>query len=248
MQPTESSEPTRHLPLPGTYNVRDIGGYATLEGRTVRWRTCFRADSLHRLEPEAQQALIDHGIQTVIDLRRSDEAEAAPNVFARSSHVTYRHLSLLVDAPPQPGTPRPLVETYRHILDERQGQVSDILHMLAAPGGTPAVIHCTAGKDRTGVIVALILALVGVPPTTIIEDYALSSRYLVGRFLEEMRQRASKRGYTWEQYEPLMGCPPEYMQTVLHHLEETHGGVEAYTRSVGCSDELIARLRAALLA
>lgn len=247
MQPTESSEPTRHLPLTGTYNVRDIGGYTTLAGRTVRWRTCFRADSLHRLEPEAQQALIDHGIRTVIDLRRSDEAEAAPNVFATSSCITYRRLSLLVDAPPKPGVPRPLVETYRHILDERQEQVSDILHMLAAPGGMPAVIHCTAGKDRTGVIVALILALIGVPPATIIADYALSSRYLVGPFIEEMRQRASKRGYTWEQYEPLMGCPPEYMQTVLHHLDETHGGVETYTRSIGCSDELIASLRTVLL-
>lgn len=247
MQSTESHEPARHLPLAGTYNVRDIGGYATHAGRTIRWRTCFRADSLHRLEPEAQKTLLDHGVRTVIDLRRSDEIEAAPNVFAGSSSVTYRHLSLLVDTPPTPGVPRPLVETYRHILNARQAQIGEIFHLLAAPGALPAVLHCTAGKDRTGIIVALVLALVGVPTTTIIEDYALSARYLVGPFREETRQRALQRGYVWEQYEPLLGCPPEYMRTILQHVDETHGGIEAYTRSIGCSDELMTCLREALV-
>jgi len=243
-----TSEPGRHLPLPGTYNVRDIGGYRSRDGRTIQWRTFWRADSLHRLPLEAQVTLLDYGVRTVIDLRRSDELQAAPNVFAASTAVTYCHLSLQVDAPLVPGTPRLLVDTYRHMLDERQEQIRETLQVLAAPGGLPAVVHCTAGKDRTGLIAALVLGLAGVPEDTIVEDYALSSRYLVGPFLEETRQRALRRGYTWEQYEPLVRCPPEFMYATLQHLKERYGSIEAYARTIGLGPEQITRFQNLLLA
>jgi protein-tyrosine phosphatase len=243
-----TSEPSRHLSLPGTYNVRDIGGYRTRDGRTVQWRTFLRADSLHRLPPEAQVTLLDYGVRTVIDLRRSDELQAAPNVFAGSTAVTYCHLSLQVDTPPVPGTPPRLVDAYRHMLDERQAQICETLQRLAAPEGLPAVVHCTGGKDRTGLIAALVLGLAGVPEDTIVEDYTLSSRYLVGQFLEETRQRALRRGYTWEQYEPLVRCPPEFMHATLQHLNEQYGGIEAYARTIGLGQEQLTRFRGRLLA
>jgi protein-tyrosine phosphatase len=238
----------RHLALPGTYNMRDVGGYRTRNGRTTRWRTFWRADSLHRLPPETQAALLAHGVRTVLDLRRSDELRAAPNVFAASPAVAYRHLSLLVDTPPVPGIPQPLVDTYRRLLDERQAQICETLRILAAPGGLPAVVHCTAGKDRTGLITALVLGLAGVPEETIVEDYALSARYLVGPFLEEIRQRALARGYTWEQYQPLVRCPPEFMRAILQYLTKRYGGIEAYAHTIGFGPEQIAQLRDALLA
>lgn len=238
----------RHLPLAGTYNVRDIGGYRTNDGRETRWRRFFRADSLHRLTVEAQNTLLGHGLLTVIDLRRSDELEAAPNVFAGSNRITYRHLSLLMDIRPTPGTPRPLVETYRTILDERQEQVGEVIRFLAAPDSFPAVIHCTAGKDRTGLIVALILGLAGVPEATIIEDYALTAHYLNGAFLDEIRQRALSRGYSWSQYEPLVQCPPEFMHTTLQHVSKRYGGIEPYVRSIGLQADEIEALRHAIVA
>lgn len=247
MQPTTPSEPDRHLPLPGTYNVRDIGGYPTRNGQTTRWRTLFRADNLHRLPPEAQVTLLEHGVNTVIDLRRTDELEAAPNVFANSDRVDYCHQSLLVDTPPESGNPRALPDTYRHILDERQTQVRDVLRLLATPGALPAVVHCSAGKDRTGVIIALFLSLAGVPSETIVADYALTSTYLVGSFVDEIRQRALKRGYTWEQYAPQVQCPPEFMQVTLQHLEDRYGGIDAYVRTIGLNAAEIEHLRSVLV-
>lgn len=235
--------PDRHLLLAGTYNVRDVGGYRTRDGRSLRWRTLFRADSLHRLPLDAQTALLGHGIRSVIDLRRSDELQAAPNVFASSTTVRYHHCSLLVDTPPQPGVPQPLVETYRHMLDARQSQIREILELLVTPGRLPAVVHCTAGKDRTGLIVALVLGLVGVSDETIVADYALSATCLGDPYLEETRQRALARGYTWEQYLPLVQCPPEFMQTTLQYIQERYGGIDAYTRTIGLTPEHIDRLR-----
>ena len=249
MQRAMPPEPQRHLRLDGTYNVRDIGGYRTHDGRITRWQTLFRADSLHRLPPAAQTMLLDYGLRLVLDLRRSDELQAAPNVFTTSSSVQYLHLSLLTDTlPVVNGDPRPLVDTYRTILDERQAQVYQVLSTLATPGNLPAVLHCTAGKDRTGVIIALVLGLVGVPAATIVADYALTATCLGEPFMEETRQRALLRGYTWEQYKPLVGCPPEYMETTLQYLETQYGGIDAYVRRIGLSEAQFAYLRTALVA
>src|SRR4030095_14489658 len=85
MQSSASSVLSRHLGLAGTYNLRDTGGYRTLDGRTTRWLTFLRSDSLHRVPPMAQTTLLNYGVRTVIDLRRSDELHVAPNVFASSS-------------------------------------------------------------------------------------------------------------------------------------------------------------------
>ena len=142
---------TRHLGLEGTYNLRDLGGYRTLDGRTTRWRTFFRSDSLHRLPPAAQTTLLDYGVRMIIDLRRSDELRVAPNVFAGSPVVTYHQISLLMDTPPRRGArPRPLVETYRMILDERQESLRQALATLAAPGGCQRWCTVRLGRIAPG--------------------------------------------------------------------------------------------------
>lgn len=237
--------PRRHLPLEGTYNVRDCGGYLTREGRAVKWGVFFRADGLHRLTPEGQARLLGQGVQTIIDLRRSEELKTAPNVFAASSNVQYHHVSLLVDeegsAKPQ-RDPEPLVVMYRRILDERQGQVYKTLSTFADTAGLPGLVHCTAGKDRTGLITALLLALVGVPHETIIADYALTSTYLGKGFMEDIKKRALQKGFTWEQYAPLVTCPPENMMQTLRHIDETYGGVPSYLRHIGLSQAQLAHL------
>lgn len=248
MQRDILTHPKRHLPLDGTYNVRDIGGYSTSHGGMTRWGVFFRADGLHRLTAESQAAFQGHGLKTIIDLRRSNELEAAPNVFANSTDLAYHHLSLLVDELPDVKNPRPLVEMYQTILDERQDQVRTVLSTFAAPAALPGVVHCTAGKDRTGIIVALILGLLGVPHETIVQDYALTSTYLGDAFVEESKQRALKRGYRWEQYEPLVTCPPENMEATLYHLDRVYGGIEAYVDHIGFTADQVNRLRAALLA
>jgi protein-tyrosine phosphatase len=242
--------PQRHVPLQGTYNVRDCGGYYTREGRMVKWGVFYRADGLHLLTPEGQAALLSRGVLTIVDLRRSDELKIAPNVFADALNVRYHHVSLLVDQEFVAGAqqdPEPLVVIYRSILDDRQEQVYQILSTFAEAAGLPGLVHCTAGKDRTGLIAALLLALVGVPYETIIADYALTSTYLGEGFMEAAKKRALARGLTWEQYAPLVTCPPENMAQTLKHLDETYGGVSPYLRHIGLSEAQLAHLRAMLL-
>jgi protein-tyrosine phosphatase len=244
------NDPQRHLPLEGTYNVRDCGGYRTREGRVVKWGVFFRADGLHRLTPQGQAALLDRGVRTIIDLRRSDEIQVAPNVFADADAVQYHHISLLVDEASKEGPqidPESLAVTYRKILDERQAQVCRTLAIFADADGLPGLAHCTAGKDRTGVITALLLGLVGVPDETIIADYALTSTYLGEGFMAAIKERALERGFTWEQYAPLTTCPPEYMADTLQHIDAAYGGVEPYLRHIGLSETQLAGLRDRLL-
>ena len=238
--------PRRHLPFVGTYNFRDAGGYPTRRGGATRWRTLFRSDSLHRLSEADRCSLIKIGLRTAIDLRQASELTEAPNVFAAvASSVTFSHLPLLSDAPSMPEDLPALVDIYRAILDERGCQVRVVLSALAAPKALPAVVNCTAGKDRTGLIVALTLGLAGVLEETIVADYALSGPCLVGAFSDEVRRQAEEQGFS---YDLLTQCEPDFMRETLAHLRRRYGGVEAYARAIGLGEQEIYRLRQSIVA
>jgi protein-tyrosine phosphatase len=237
----------RHLPLEGTYNVRDIGGYATADGQQTRWRTIYRADSLHRLSLAAQEFLLGYGLRTIIDLRLPGEVSAAPNVFATGGVVRYRHHSVLGDTQRGATSTISLAQMYRHILDNAQETIAAALAILAEPDALPAIVHCTAGKDRTGLVIALLLGLARVPDATIAADYALTARYLEGDFWHEARQRASASGYDWAQYQQFLACPPELMLETLGYIDERYGGIPGYLRQIGLSETQLTALRAALV-
>jgi protein-tyrosine phosphatase len=241
----------RHLPLEGTYNVRDIGGYLTRDGRSIRWRTLFRADSLHRLTEDGQAHLLGAGLRTIVDLRRDEELALAPNVFAASDQVRYVWVSLApnptsADAPREL-TPDSLARTYRAIVDGRQAELREVLRALAQPGALPGLVHCTAGKDRTGIVVALLLALAGVDHATIADDYALTATYLTDEYFADARGRAEAAGHDWEQYRHLLGCPADLMLATLADLDARFGGVEPYLRQIGLAGDELQALRFALI-
>ena len=238
-------QPSRHLQLEGTYNVRDVGGYVTTDGRITRWRRLLRADGLHRLSAEAQQTLRDIGLRTIIDLRRPSEAEQQPNVFATATTLRYRHMPLYQIVVGDRDE-RSLGEIYRWIVDECQPQVAAVIALLTEPDALPGLVHCTAGKDRTGVIIALLLGAVGVPVETIVADYALSAEHLGSGFVEEMRLRITAAGLDWAQYERLMISPAGFMHDLLAHLDTQYGGVQHYLRTIGIDGEQLAVLRANL--
>ncbi len=168
---TDELDPRRHLELEGTFNTRDVGGYATRDGRQTRWGQFLRSDSLHELSAADQLRLLDYGIRTVIDLRRSREMQAQVNVFFGSDKVTYYHQNMAGDMPlrEHQGCPEGLEEIerkrwgYSVVLDKRQSEVRDTLCTLAAPDSLPALVHCAGGADRTGIISALVLGIAGVP-------------------------------------------------------------------------------------
>ena len=241
--PTDGAR--RHLRFAGTHNFRDAGGYPARNGGVTRWRTLFRSDSLHRLSEADRGSLVEGGLRTAVDLRQASELTEAPNVFATSAQVAFHHLPLLSDAPSMPEDLPALVDIYRAILDERGSQVGAALAVLAAPQALPAVVNCTAGKDRTGLIVALVLGLVGVPEATIVADYALSGACLAGAFSDEARRRAQEQGIS---HDLLTRCEPDFMRQTLDHLRRRYGGIESYVRGTGLGDRDIDRLRQAMVA
>jgi protein-tyrosine phosphatase len=190
-------------------------------------------------------SLIESGLRTAVDLRQTSELTEAPNVFAAAAQVTFRHLPLLSDEPSMPEDLPALVDIYRAILDQRGGQVRAALSVLAAPKALPAVVNCTAGKDRTGLIVALILGLAGVPEEAIVADYALSGACLAGAFSDEARRRAEEQGFS---YDLLTQCDPDFMRETLEHLRKRYGGIESYVRASGLGDQEIDRLRRSMVA
>jgi protein-tyrosine phosphatase len=222
----------RHLRVPGTRNLRDVGGYPAGPGRETRWRTLFRTDQLDRLPPSSVDLLEAMDLRQVIDLRWPHELVTAPSVFASHASVAYHSVPLLEDDPtPELG----LAGVYLHILDNRQAQLVEVTRLLLEPDGTPAVIGCAAGKDRTGVTIALLLAAVGVPPDVIAEDYALSAhlfaRPVVDEHLADWRAGALN-----------VESPPEYILAALDHLDRVHGGPRGLLRAGGVSDAEIEAL------
>ncbi|MDA1348080.1 MAG: tyrosine-protein phosphatase, partial [Chloroflexi bacterium] len=244
-------QPRRHIALEGASQVRALGGYPTLDGRQTRWRTFLRSDGINRLTPRSQERLVQYGVRTVIDLRRTWEVQKAPNVFADSSLVTYHHQNLLGEDPASQSSVDAeaagrLGTLYGLWLDQVQDQVGKTLATLASPSGSPAVFHCSAGKDRTGIISALLLSLAGVPEQTIAEDYALSASQLFDVYVNEFAPPDLRATYTVEDYES-DHCPPEAMLETLAHLEDRYGGVEAYVRGCGLSATQVESLREALV-
>ncbi|MBM3935219.1 MAG: tyrosine-protein phosphatase [SAR202 cluster bacterium] len=251
----------RHIKIDGIYNLRDIGGYRTRDNRRTRWRAFFRSDSPHRLTPEAQATLLSHGIKTVVDFRDYShksqwEYRLGENAAARYVHLDLLGERLLADwlaLEEQNGgrllgnQVKTLTAMYRRTIDERQEQIAATMSALARPGAMPAMVHCVVGKDRTGLVSALSLGLVGVPEETIAQDYALSGRCLVESYHTYIKPPGlTPATYTWEHYQRDF-CPPEVMLSTLDHIIKTYGGVAEYLLTAGVTEQQLNTLRRALV-
>ncbi len=246
--------PKRYLGLEGSYNTRDIGGYPIEGGGSTRWQRFLRSDGMHQLTAGDQTMLLAYGVRAVIDLRTPYETKATPNVFADSSQVAYHHCDIIGDVPmlltPDQvavGLPAARIEhSYKVWLDGRQAQFAEVLGKLAEPGFGPAVYHCAGGKDRTGIISALLLGLAGVPRDVILDDYTLTSEFhyrraLLGGARPEEKPVASPREYE-DEY-----CPRDGMARTLAHLDGRYGGIESYVRAIGLTGGQIDALRGELI-
>lgn len=240
---------TRHLPLEGAYNIRDLGGYETVDGRTTRWGQYLRSDTLANLPQASVDALVAYGIRNIIDLRRSTELQLKPSPFIGSEAVTYYHQNMSGDVPLEgtPGIPEIEEQTerrgevYCQILDQRKHILHQIFSILAQPDGLPALAHCNAGKDRAGIVAAFVLDIAGVPRETIVDDYALTAKYNVVRYVED-NPDLSPDEYTWKDYQD-MACDPRSMELMLDYLDTKYGGVQGYLRDVGITDEQMNSIR-----
>ena len=245
-------DPRRHLGIEGTYNIRDLGGYETEDGRQTRWRQIWRADLLHDLPPTSTSTIEELGLSTVIDLRQGDETAVAPCVFEGSSRPAYYHLDMIgEDTPAWIDVPedreRVIAHNYCRFLDMGKRRIHEIIAKLASHGALPALYHCSLGQDRTGVLTALLLGSVGVSDALIAADYSLSARFLVHRRREELRSSGRDWStYTWEDYRDAY-CPEAAMLLTLQHIRRSYGGVRSYLGAIGLTGPELEGLEAGIL-
>jgi protein-tyrosine phosphatase len=245
---TQKESNERLIALEGAVNFRDLGGYVAEGGFQTRWRVLFRADGLGDLTADDLEVMRTLGIRTVIDLRSGDELERGR--YDTDAHpVTFHHYPIiekLPDAEEFDRRPGLLGSQYKEMLRDAGPAFLGVLQVLTSPDALPAVFHCTAGKDRTGVLSALVLSLLGVEEETVVADYALSGAAMV-RLRAKILVKYPESRETIENISEVFSAEPAQMERLLDHLRAEYGSVEAYLRNLGAGDELIAALRAELL-
>ena len=239
------AENDRYIALPGTLNLRDVGGYPVADGGTVRWRTLLRSDALNRLDDAGRAVLADLGLRTVIDLRTDSEVEAAPSALDGTAAQTVRVPLFSAEAIGR--LPPDLPAVYRYMIDNCGAAIAKAIGRLAVPGALPGLVHCTAGKDRTGLVTALVLEVIGVPDDVIAADYALShSSSLAPDTAKQIGRIQSISGVgRWLDLGAL-GSPPKVIHTALAHIRAQSGTVANYLFRHGLTTPDLATLRAAL--
>jgi len=247
----------RDAGVQGPSNFRDLGGYVGADGRRVRWRTVFRSDALRLSEADVAVLRDDIGLRTVVDLRttmefgRHGEAGANPTHAARQAAVGARRLHLpMIDetrvARQAADIRPPAARGYFKMLDRGAPVVVEVLRLVADPANRPLVFHCAAGKDRTGIVAATLLGLLGVDDATIVADYALSQAAMA-RALERIRARPDAERILANR--PLAGfeAPTGAVEGFVAAVREEHGGWGGVAERLGLSTAEVDRLRAELL-
>jgi protein tyrosine/serine phosphatase len=240
---------TRALEWDGCFNVRDLGGIPLEDGGETRRGALVRADSIRALSDAGWRSLAEHGVTRIVDLRWQEELDADP---PRDVDIEIVHVSLLGELDPdfsddvedymavgdQAGY---WASSYISMLEEYPNNFARALAAIADVEDGAVVFHCAGGKDRTGLVAALLLRLAGASIEETAQDYALTF---------EMQERGPRR---WVNAAPtererarrafMQHTPPEAMRRALEQLERKHGGVAGYLRAAGLEDEQLERLR-----
>lgn len=244
-----SDEPWQ-VRVDGCVNFRDAGSWLTLDGRKMRTGALYRSDDPVRLTPAGRDAVTRLGLAYVVDLRQASQYARGPGFLAaeRTAHIPLVDRVIDPDNPPTLEKPADLADLYAAMLaggHEALGRALDTVAAHLADG--PVLVHCSYGKDRAGLVTALVQAAIGVLPAAIVEDYARS-------------HRPSRRRRAWMLAEPLPGditsstvseylfsAPAEAMQLVLDRAVAEHGSPVQWVTSFPIRSDTIARLRDGLV-
>jgi len=222
----------RHIRLEGAFNVRDLGGYTTDKGGITRWRSILRADGLHGLTEKDIQHLLGMGLKTVIDLRSQIELEHRPSPFQAHAAVRYNHIPLFselapVDMMTREGGTFDLAARYVDAADRCRPAMGRVLAAVAEADEGVVLFNCSAGKDRTGLVAAMLLSLAGVDHDEIVDDYALTGSVAIP-LLDRLRQQAVARGLADDVVARLLSCEAATIRSLLSHVDERYGGFRTY--------------------
>lgn len=258
--------PTRYLHLEGGCNFRDVGGHAVVDGRTVRWGCVYRSGVLSYFTRADAQRLSVLGVRAICDLRRADERQREPTRWPTPG-VTSLTWADGDFAPTVTGRPTPIepdgdgmrtamLNLYRNLPRWMAPRVRGLFECVAE-GCMPLVVHCSAGKDRTGFAVAMLFSALGASADTCMQDYLYTNE--VGNFEEFIqRRRGTSLGVTDERHpllrmaadvrRVLFAADPDYLRAALQQIDSEFGGLEPYLQqAVGMSAELRVRMQNALL-
>jgi len=235
---------SRTLDIPGMYNVRDLGGLPTQSGGQTRSGWFVRGDSPHAIDAGAQQRFLDYGIHTVIDLRYAQERQLMPNPLAQHASIDYHAVPLFVGGVV---VDRPELLNmdvfYQHLLRTAQVEIAQVCTQMAESTGA-VFFHCRAGKDRTGIIAALLLDLVDVEHEAIVQDFVATEHNIQG-LLPALRAHRPAQ-LSAEQYELLLDAKRHYIEAALTLITHEYGHSRAYLRHIGVDeahiDTLVHRL------
>ncbi|MFD4356539.1 tyrosine-protein phosphatase [Nocardia sp. NPDC058518] len=248
-----SSSMGRELPLRGAVNARDLGGLRTTDGRQVRRLRVLRSDRLTELDAgDVSFLLTECGLRTIVDLRAPGEIVTDGTGAVVDAVADYRNLHVygadrvrldLTEVSPDGS----MFDRYCEYLEHSSENIAAVLRLLAAPGQLPALVHCAAGKDRTGVVIALLLAVAGVRADDIIADYAATTANIAAlraRSGREVRPAddAADRLPAW-----VFAADATTMRQFLIHLDTEHGGATAWATRAGLDQATQRQLADSLL-
>lgn len=216
---------TRLLPVTGAYNMRDLGGYKAANGKHVKWRTLLRSGDLNKLTEEDLDYLASLPLRTDIDFRSKNEKNAAAD---KPPSTVTKYIPLSIEAGDMSDMqhfdvnkiPTILEDAYAYIIRNAQNIYREFFRIVTDESDAPLLFHCSAGKDRTGIAAALLLAALGVDRETIMEDYLLSAEYIKGKY-DFLTDR-------FPQFAPLTTVKKEYLETALNVIDKEFGGMENY--------------------
>ncbi len=248
----------RRVPLEGAFNFRDLGGYSTRDGQHTRWGKLFRADELSELTDSDLDDLMAMDIRTVIDLRSPIEMRGKENRLPTG--VSYQHMPIYKKEPMRRYLPvilfqrhkllQTMGESYLNMAEENAEAFGAILRLFADPKNLPVIFHCSAGKDRTGIITAYLFALLRVPDETIIADYSLSNLGFDHYYQEFIASgRIDRTGLPPDEFRALFMVDPAWIKNLLSYLSANYGSMQNYLiQKAGLDQTTIDRIRENILA
>lgn len=245
----------RDINFESIINCRDMGGYQTYNGNTIAWRRLFRSGELRHMTSNDSHRLKDEmGLVSVLDLRSSFEIKQEDIGLVRQTGFKYFNVSLITDGGDRKANRRrysdftSMGEFYLNLIyqDEVGPLIVQAIDFISRTENHPLLFHCSMGKDRTGIIAALLLSVLGVATNDIISDYILSAPHM-NLFINEMGKRLKPRedssglpDYFWE-------AAPESMSLFLSSIEKDFGSTKGYLETNGAESSLFDRLEKALL-
>jgi protein-tyrosine phosphatase len=243
----------RRIPFEAVSNFRDLGGYRTRSGRRVHWGRVFRSDALHGMTEGDLAMYHALGLRAVYDLRGEVEVAEQPNPMpSRSLPILTRPVGdgtpVAFDGTTSDDGERVLADIYVRSIDHAAARIGELFSALTEPDGLPAVFHCHAGKDRTGLVAALLLEALGVERESILDDYELTARYRLRAQQDQTFERLVKVGLAPEAAAGVLTAPRWAMAAALEYLDHEHQSIESYLTGPAAMTRLnLRRLRDELL-